>query len=110
MSRVPRRDFLFTLSASALVPPLLSATPRSELPSSQSVPDFSSSRSRVELNGQWQRSFGGQTYDVVTVPSSLRPSGVYTLSRAFVLPALQHGTRAIVHFDAVNYASSKPSR
>jgi len=106
MSRVPRRDFLFTLSASALVPPLLSATPRSELPSSQSVPDFSSSRSRVELNGQWQRSFGGQTYDVVTVPSSLRPSGVYTLSRAFVLPALQHGTRAIVHFDAVNYASS----
>ena len=106
MSRIPRRDFLFTLSASALVPPLLSATPRNELRPSSPVPDSLSPRSRVELNGQWHRSFGGQAYDVVTVPSSLRPSGVYTLSRVFLLPVLQPGARAILHFDGVNYAST----
>jgi Glycosyl hydrolases family 2, TIM barrel domain/Glycosyl hydrolases family 2/Glycosyl hydrolases family 2, sugar binding domain len=106
MSRIPRRDFFFTLSASALAPTLLGATLQNELRSSPPPQDFSSSRLRVELNGQWQRSFGGQTYDVVTVPSSLRPSGVYTLSRTFALPLLQHGMRAILHFDAVNYTSN----
>ncbi|MGD0697625.1 MAG: glycoside hydrolase family 2 TIM barrel-domain containing protein [Terriglobia bacterium] len=42
-------------------------------------------------------------YDVVQVPSSLRPSGFYQLSREFLLPELSPHQRSILHFDAITY-------
>ncbi len=60
-------------------------------------------RSRVDLNGQWERRIDGELHDVVQVPSSLRPSGCYHLERQFLLPELSGHERAIVHFDAITY-------
>ena len=45
----------------------------------------------------------GKLVDVIAVPSSLRPSGLYRLRRSFLLPRLANGTRAFIHFDAINY-------
>lgn len=60
-------------------------------------------RTAVDLNGDWERWVHGKVMDVVTVPSSLRPSGLYRLRRNFLLPKLLNGSRAILHFDAINY-------
>jgi hypothetical protein len=60
-------------------------------------------RSAVDLNGDWERWVHGKLVDVVPVPSSLRPSGLYRLRRTFLLPKLTDGHRAILHFDAINY-------
>jgi hypothetical protein len=60
-------------------------------------------RSRVDLNGQWERRIDGELYDLVQVPSSLRPSGNYRLKREFLLPELSNHERAILHFDAITY-------
>ncbi len=60
-------------------------------------------RSRVDLNGQWERRIDGELYDLVEVPSSLRPSGNYRLKREFLLPELSRHERAILHFDAITY-------
>jgi len=60
-------------------------------------------RSRVDLNGQWERRIDEELYDVVQVPSSLRPSGCYRLERQFLLPELSEHERAILHFDAITY-------
>jgi hypothetical protein len=38
-------------------------------------------RARGDLNGQWERRIDGELYDLVQVPSSLRPSGNYRLRR-----------------------------
>ena len=63
----------------------------------------SSSRMAVDLNGDWEKYVHGKLMETVTVPSSLRPSGLYRLRRSFLLPKLSSGQRAIVHFDAINY-------
>ena len=60
-------------------------------------------RARVDLSGQWERRIDGDLYDVVQVPSSLRPSGYYHLRREFLLPELSVDERAILHFDAITY-------
>jgi beta-glucuronidase len=60
-------------------------------------------RSRLDLNGQWERRIDRELYDVVQVPSSLRPSGYYHLKRQFLLPELSGHERAILHFDAITY-------
>jgi hypothetical protein len=60
-------------------------------------------RARVDLNGLWERQIDGELYDVVQVPSSLRPSGCYRLKRQFLLPELSGHERAILHFDAITY-------
>ena len=62
-----------------------------------------SSRAAVDLNGEWEKYVHGKLVDTVTVPSSLRPSGLYRLRRVFLLPRIANGQRAIVHFDAINY-------
>ena len=41
--------------------------------------------------------------DVIQVPSSLRPSGCYHLTRQFLLPELSGHERVILHFDAITY-------
>ncbi len=60
-------------------------------------------RTVVDLNGDWERYIHGKVFDVVSVPSSLRPSGTYRLQRTFLLPRLSGGQRAFVHFDAITY-------
>ena len=64
--------------------------------------DTASLRPRISLNGVWERHVNGAQYDLVNVPSSLRPLGYYHLKRQIVLPRLT-GQRAFVHFDSVHY-------
>jgi hypothetical protein len=63
----------------------------------------SPSRTAVDLNGDWGKYVHGKLMDTVTVPSSLRPSGLYRLRRNFLLPRLSNIQRAFAHFDAINY-------
>jgi glycosyl hydrolase family 2 len=63
----------------------------------------SPARSVVDLNGDWERQVHGKLIDVVRIPSSLRPSGEYTLRRSFLLPRLKADERAFLRFHAVNY-------
>ena len=58
---------------------------------------------RVDLGGAWERHVNGKLLDVISVPSSQRPLGFYHLKRDFLLPALSHHERAILHLDAVTY-------
>ena len=60
-------------------------------------------RSRVDLNGEWERHVNGALFDLVRVPSSRRPLGYYRLKRTFLLPKLSPHQRAILHFDAITY-------
>jgi hypothetical protein len=96
---INRRGFLGTLGASAV----LSAVPVLGSPSQSST--SSSSRKRISLNGEWERYVGDSLWDVVTVPSSLRPSGLYTLKRTVVLPKLGGAERAFAHFEAITYCA-----
>jgi hypothetical protein len=73
------------------------------VPAAQAAGSPGATRSRVDLNGVWERHIDGDLYDLVQVPSSLRPSGFYELSREFLLPELSPHERAIVHFDAITY-------
>jgi len=41
------------------------------------------SRERISLAGMWNRSIAGTIIDTVAVPSSIRPTGEYVLSRQF---------------------------
>ena len=65
-------------------------------------------RTVVDLNGDWERHIHGKLFDVISVPSSLRPSGTYRLQRTFLLPRLSSGQRAFVHFDAITYYGKVP--
>ena len=95
-----RRRFVRTLGASTVLPALSHAL--GSFASERSEP-AAGTRARVDLNGQWERRIGGELYDVVQVPSSLRPSGCYHLERQFLLPELSGHERAILHFDAITY-------
>src|SRR5271169_5145107 len=94
---IDRRGFLNLLSTSAI----LTAVPA--LPAGRPGLPGPSSRSRISLNGEWEHRVDGKFYDTITVPSSRRPSGFYSLNRRFVLPRLGRGDRAFVHFEAVTY-------
>ncbi|MBI3666299.1 MAG: hypothetical protein HY236_08760, partial [Acidobacteria bacterium] len=61
------------------------------------------SRSRVDLNGPWERYLNGSLYDVIQAPGSLRPLGSFRLQRSFLLPKLAARQRAFLCFDAVTY-------
>ncbi len=63
----------------------------------------SAGRSRVSLNGEWERYIDTDLYGVVAVPSSQSPMGFYLARREFLLPRLVGGQRAILHFDAITY-------
>ena len=71
----------------------------------ETIHGSNSTRSVVDLNGDWERHARGRLIDVVRVPSSLRPSGEYTLRRSFLLPRLKASERAFLCFQAVNYYS-----
>jgi beta-glucuronidase len=55
------------------------------------------------LNGDWERHVDGVLFDLVHVPGARRPFGYYRLKRAFLLPKLSLGQRAILHFDGITY-------
>ena len=74
-----------TLGGCAVLPALSRAVERAEPKSEEAA---AGARARVDLNGQWERWIGGELYDLVQVPSSLRPSGCYHLKREFLLPEL----------------------
>ncbi len=92
-----RRGFLGSLGASAA---LLGSIPAL---GSESKPAVSSSRKQVSLNGTWDLLLAGKLRDVITVPSSRHPSGIYSLKRTFALPRLAKGERAFLHFEAITY-------
>jgi hypothetical protein len=89
-----------TLGGCAVLPAVSRALERS---GSEPAEAAAGARSRIDLNGQWERRIDGELYDVVQVPSSLRPSGCYRLKRQFLLPELSEHERAILHFDAITY-------
>ncbi len=93
---IDRRSFLSTLGASAVL------GGASTLPN-ESVQTVTGFRTRVPLNGEWEHRIDGMLYDKVTVPSSRRPSGYYSLNRSVILPRLGPGQRAVVHFEAITY-------
>ena len=62
-----------------------------------------SSRAVVNLNGDWERYVHDKLVDTVRIPSSLRPSGLYSLRRECLLPRLASHERAILRFNAINY-------
>ncbi len=99
---INRRNFLFSLGASAALPAL---TPASQCVKTEvnSGEPGARSRARVDLNGTWERLVERVHYDFISVPSSNRPIGQSTLKREFTLPRLAPGTRAFVHFEAVTY-------
>ena len=94
---IDRRGFLNLLSSSAI----LRAVPA--LPTGRPGLLGQNSRSRILLNGEWEHRVDGKLYDTITVPSSRRPSGFYSLNRQFVLPRFGPGDRAFVHFEAITY-------
>jgi len=73
-TRFNRRGFVRTLGASAVWPALSHV---GASPEAATAEPSNTTRSRVDLNGAWERRIDGELYDVVTVPSSLRPSGFY---------------------------------
>lgn len=60
-------------------------------------------RSRVSLNGDWERHVNGALFDLFRVPSSRRPLGYYRLKRSFLLPKLSPHRRAFLRFEAITY-------
>jgi hypothetical protein len=92
-----RRRFVSALGASTLLP-AAQAFPR---PSESDA--TATSRTRISLNGEWERYIDSELYDVVQVPSSQRPLGSHHLKRSFPLPRLSSHQRAVLHFDAITY-------
>ena len=68
-----------------------------------SIDSLNYARTRVELNGDWERYIHDKFVDIIQVPSSLHPLGAYRLQRNFLLSRVVTGRRAILHFDAINY-------
>jgi hypothetical protein len=93
---INRRGFLGTLGASAV----LGAIPAL---GAESKPAVSSTRKQVTLNGAWELHVAGKLRDVITVPCSRHPSGMYSLKRSFALPRLAKGERSFLHFEAITY-------
>lgn len=95
---INRRNFLLSLGASAALPALAPASH-----GAQPTAKPGAARAHVDLNGTWERLVEQAHYDLISVPSSHRPIGQSLLKREFTLPKLAPGTRAFVHFEAINY-------
>lgn len=88
-----RRNFL----SAAGVLPLLSPT------RAAAESGAASHRTRIDLNGTWERSIAGRRVGSLAVPCSLPPSGRYELTRTCAVPRLVGGQRAFLHFEAITY-------
>ncbi len=67
------------------------------------IDSLNPTRTVVDLNGDWERHIHDKLVEVVRVPSSLQPLGVYRLQRSFLMPRLSNGQRGILHLDAITY-------
>ena len=94
-----RREFITPLGVAAVA----AVVPRHII--AKTVPTTSgiTTRSRVNLNGTWQRYVNGEYYESIEVPSSQHPFGYSQLKRTFLMPQLGSGERAILHFEAITY-------
>ena len=99
LNMINRRRFVSSLGATTLLPAFSRALATSPL---QSEPR-NDTRTRIDLNGLWERHVNGTRVDVVEVPSSQRPSGFYHLKRNFLLPKPAPNCRLLIHFDAIAY-------
>jgi hypothetical protein len=63
----------------------------------------SASRRRVDLGGRWSRFVNGERWDDITVPSSLRPSGSYTLKKKVLLPSPAANERSFFCLEGLTY-------
>ncbi len=95
-----RRKFVTVLGASTVLPAFSSLRGK---PASGHPENPIRSRSRIGLNGPWERYIDGVLYDVIPVPSSQRPIGSYELRREFLLPKLGGGERVVLRFEGITY-------
>ena len=72
---IDRRRFVSSVGATVLLP----AFPATNSASPAQPEPHNDTRTRVDLNGTWERHVNGILVDVIQVPSSLRPSGFYHL-------------------------------
>lgn len=94
-----RRRFVTSLGAATLLPTVSGAIAQAEPQGGASK----NGRSRIDLNGNWERHINGEPFDVIAVPSSQRPVGLYRLKRAFILPRLARAERAVLCFEGITY-------
>ena len=94
-----RRRFVTSLGAATLLPTVCGAGARAE-PQGGISREI---RSRIDLNGNWERHINGELFDVVAVPSSQKPVGIYHLKRAFILPRLERTDRSVLCFEGITY-------
>jgi hypothetical protein len=60
-------------------------------------------RTRLSLQGNWERYIEGELYDRIQVPSSQHLVGSYHLKCSFLLPRLAPDQRALLHFEGITY-------
>jgi Glycosyl hydrolases family 2, TIM barrel domain/Glycosyl hydrolases family 2/Glycosyl hydrolases family 2, sugar binding domain len=94
-----RREFIKPLGVAAVAAGLPYHITANPMP----LPSGITTRSRVSLNGTWQRYVNGEYYENIEVPSSQHPFGYSQLKRTFLMPQLGPGERAILHFEAIAY-------
>ena len=94
-----RRHFVTSLGAATLLPTVCGDVAQAE-PQGRTSRE---SRSRIDLNGNWERHINGELFDVIAVPSSQRPVGLYHLKRTFILPRLGRSERAVLCFEGITY-------
>jgi hypothetical protein len=90
-----RRDFLGAAGAYAAI---AGGTAKAQEAVATTPP-----RVRIDLNGAWDQSIGGNFVRVVQVPSSNHLMGTYDLSRELALPKLAPGEHAFLHLEAIAY-------
>lgn len=64
-----------------------------------------SSLPNLSLNGEWRFSIHDHGQKQLSVPSTYLPVGSATLERTFEIPKIEHGSRALLHFEGVASAS-----
>jgi hypothetical protein len=94
-----RREFIKPLGVAAAV----AALPHDLTAKPAPAPSGIKLRSRVSLNGTWQRYVNGMYYESIEVPSSQHPFGYSQLKRTLLMPQLGMSERAILHFEAITY-------
>jgi hypothetical protein len=94
-----RREFIKPLGIAAVAASLPHGVKASSPPPASGI----IGRSRVSLNGTWQRYVNGEYYESIEVPSSSHPFGYSQWKQTFLLPQLGAEERAILHFEAITY-------
>jgi hypothetical protein len=78
-----RREFITPLGVAAVA----AVMPHHMTANTVPAPSGIITRSRVDLNGTWQRYVNGEYYESIEVPSSQHPFGYSQLKRTFLMPS-----------------------